>query len=414
MIEDCNKALGDRAEVFHSSVKAWQDGLKEKVTPEWPVLKGEMRNNYTNGIASTLFGWITSSRMDIKLDNFKTEREITSYAEPLATFAGILGPKYPTNFVALSYNYLLQNHGHDSIAGCGRDIVSDDATYRYRQSREISSCITERAMMDIVGAIDLTCYSKEDMAIVVYNPAPFKRSEVLSVVVEIPLEWKTSAFEIFDENGEKVQIQIFKKIAENYEIIQSPNDTANVMPSSRYYIRAEFRGIPSLGYKTFLVKPVKDLRNITPKTFRTSAQIMENEYLVVTINSNGTFDVIDKAINKTYKGLGYFRDCGEIGNPWEHITPQNDSVYTTLNEKAEVSLICDGELEVSFKIKYSWSLPEGRSGDEFSRNNHFKPYEIINTVTLRKGQKWVEIFTEIDNTVEDHYLQIAFPTGIKS
>ena len=87
-------------------------------------------------------------------------------------------------------------------------------------------------------------------------------------------------------------------------------------------------------------------------------------------------------------------------------------MFTTLNEKAEISLIRDGELEISYRIQINWSLPEGRSADERTRSKHFKPFKIINTVTLRKGQKWVEILTELDNTVEDHYLQVSFPTGI--
>jgi alpha-mannosidase len=42
------------------------------------------------------------------------------------------------------------------------------------------------------------------------------------------------------------------------------------------------------------------------------------------------------------------------------------------------------------------------------------PYCIVNTVTLRRGQPWVEILTELDNTAEDHYLQVSFPTRVKA
>ena len=62
------------------------------------------------------------------------------------------------------------------------------------------------------------------------------------------------------------------------------------------------------------------------------AQVMENEYLRVSFNANGTYNVLDKANGKSYEGLGYFKDTGEIGNPWEHIVPENDETFTTLNE----------------------------------------------------------------------------------
>ena len=141
---------------------------------------------------------------------------------------------------------------------------------------------------------------------------------------------------------------------------------------------------------------------------------MENEYLRVSFNSNGTYNVLDKVNGKSYEGLGYFKDTGEIGNPWEHIVPENDETFTTLNENAKITLLHEGELEVSYKIEIDWALPEGRSMDEKTRSPHLNPCKIISIVTLRKGAKYLEIETTVDNQSEDHYLQVAFPTDIKS
>ena len=96
--------------------------------------------------------------------------------------------RIPQGFVDTAYNWLLQNHGHDSIAGCSRDIIGEDMQYRTRQSRQISSCVTERAILDIVGSIDLSKYKADDMALVVYNPASFARSEIMPAVIDIPQE----------------------------------------------------------------------------------------------------------------------------------------------------------------------------------------------------------------------------------
>ena len=413
MIADCNKALDGRADVFHSTIKALQEGIKANAQEDWPIINGEMRHPYTKGSVSALMGWVSSARTYIKQDNFRTERDITCYAEPMAVFASLLGAPYPQNFVDLSYNWLLQNHGHDSIGACGRDIIYDDVIYRSRQSREISGCIMERAMMDIAGDIDLSSWTSDMMAIVIYNPSPFKRSEVMEAVVEIPTEWNCKGFEIFDDQGEKVIIQIYDKKPYN-QIVQSPNDVANTFPSTRYYFKGDFKDIPGCGYRTFTARPVKKAGNVTPATMCNKTNSLENEHIAVTIHPNGTYDIYDKARNKIYEGLGYFRDTGETGNPWEHIPPQNDILYTTLGEKAEICLVRDGELEASYRVKIVWSLPEGRSVDEKTRSSHYKPYEIISSITLRKGQKWVEVVTEVDNTAEDHYLQVSFPTGIKT
>jgi len=184
MIEDIRKALGEDGTVSHSTVREWQDAVTA-CAGDWPVVTGEMRHAATEGSSSDLIGWVTSSRMQIKQANFAAERDITFYAEPMAVFAGFLGAEYPQGFVDLAYNWLLQNHGHDSIAGCGRDILENDAMNRFSQSREISGCVLGKAMTDIAATVDFKPLDAE-LALIVYNPAPFARTEVMEVILEIP------------------------------------------------------------------------------------------------------------------------------------------------------------------------------------------------------------------------------------
>jgi hypothetical protein len=171
---------------------------------------------------------------------------------------------------------------------------------------------------------------------------------------------------------------------------------------------------PGMGYRTFAVKPITEKKFASPKTMCTGPHTMENETLVVSINANGTLDIYDKRTTRHYRGLGYLRDSGETGDPWTHTPPTRDTLLTTLNEPAAVSLIRDGELETAFRVSLNWALPAGRTPDDQARSDHYQPYPIVTTITLRKGQPWVEVITEIDNTVEDHYLRVSFPTGIET
>jgi hypothetical protein len=414
MIADCDKVIKDKADVFHSNFEDFQKGVCQNISPDLPLVKGEMRHYYTKGSTSVLFGWVISARMNIKKDNFITELALTNYAEPLAVFAGLLGAAYPQGFIDTAYNWLLQNHGHDSIGGCSRDIIGQDMVYRTRQCREISSCVTERAMLDIVGSINLSEYKADDIVLVVFNPASFVRSEAMSAVIDIPREWKCDGFEIVGLQNERVRMQVCEKAGQSCPIVQSPNDTANMFAMNRYNIRALFKDIPAMGYSTFIIKPLKKFRAHKVKSMLTGPRTMENEFIVVTINGNGTLKVTDKLTGKIFDELGYFCDSSEIGNPWEHHTVVNESKYTTLSEKAKVVLIRDGELETVFCVTIDWALPEGRTKDDKARSEHLKKYTIVNTVTLRRGQGWVEIVTNLDNNVEDHYLQVAFSTNIKS
>ncbi|MDD6276362.1 MAG: glycoside hydrolase family 38 C-terminal domain-containing protein [Clostridia bacterium] len=413
MIKDLNDALPD-ANVYHSSLKEMEQGIIDEFNEDSPVLYGEMRAPYTKGSVSAMMGWIISARTYIKQDNFNTETKLTNYAEPMAVFATLCGAPYQRNFIDLSYNYLLQNHGHDSIGACGRDVVYEDVVYRYRQSRELSLCVYERAFMDVAGDINLKDWSRDDAAIVIFNPAPFKRSEEVTLTIELPAEWKADSFKITDTDGEVLKYQILSTNSDSAQIIQNPNDVANVLHTNQYTIVLDVKDVPAFGYRTLKLQPLYHVRATTPKTMLKKPQVMENEYLRVSFNSNGTYNVLDKVTGKSYEGLGYFKDTGEIGNPWEHFVPECDETFTTLNENAKITLLHEGELEVAYKVELDWALPEGRSMDEKTRSKHLNPCKIVNIVTLKKGAKYLEVETTVDNQSEDHYLQVGFPTGIKS
>ncbi|MCX5758337.1 MAG: hypothetical protein NTU83_07495, partial [Candidatus Hydrogenedentes bacterium] len=65
-------------------------------------------------------------------------------------------------------------------------------------------------------------------------------------------------------------------------------------------------------------------------------------------------------------------------------------------------------------VTLDWALPEGRTADDKGRSPVMKSYPVENTVVLRKGEPWVEITTSLTNSIEDHYLQAVFPSGIRA
>lgn len=416
LVKDLNDALPD-CDVFFSTIKDFENSVIQNFDPKSTLLKGEMRAPSTAESVSPLLGWVTSARMYIKQANFNAEKELTLYAEPLAVFAAFCGANYPKNFIALSYNYLLQNHGHDSIGGCSRDVVADDVMSRFKQSREISNCVYERAYIDVAGDIKLEGFEEEDSAIVVYNPAPFKRSEVVEAYVELRprpdiASDKIQTFRIYDGDT-LLPYQFICSNRNNAQVVQNMNDSPNIIPTEQYSVRFFVSDIPAMGYKTLRVVSLKkNDRATTPETMLTSPRSMENKYVAVTINSNGTFDVTNKETGKAYKGLGFFKDSSEIANPWEHITVEQEEVFTTLTETPRISIYRNGKYETAFKICYEWMLPESRSADDKTRSSHLLPLSIENIITLKKDSKYVEITTNLNNRCEDHYLQVGFPTDI--
>jgi len=413
MIKDCAKALEDKADVFHSTFADFQQGVIESVSKDLPLTVGEMRYSYTEGSSSVLFGWITSARMDVKKINYCTERLLGSYAEPMASFASLSGAAYPRGFLDHAWNLLLQNHGHDSIGGCSRDVVPQDMLYRYRQVNEISICVLEQAFADISGAIDMSGHDKSEVAVVAWNTLPRSRTEIAELVIDIPKDLAAEDFRLVDAEGVEVSFQPLET-REQYTVVQNPNDCADMMAMKRHRFFAELPEIPGSGYKTFFVKPLEKNKRTVTRTIVGKTNGMENEFLSVVIQPNGALSVTDQLTGRNWTDLGYFRDCSEIGNPWEHVSVPHDEVLNTLSENARIARVLSGELVTTYKVELAWELPRGRSADEKRRSSDRVLYRIVNMVTLRKGQPWVEIETTIINNAEDHYLQVSFPIHIES
>jgi hypothetical protein len=419
MIKDCAKALEGKADVFHSTFEDFQKGVVESASSDLPLTVGEMRYYYTEGSSSVLFGWITSARMDVKKINYCSERLLGDYAEPMAGFASLIGAAYPRGFLDQAWNHLLQNHGHDSIGCCSRDVVPEDMLFRYRQADEISTCVMEQAFADIAGAIDMGGKAKDDVAVVAWNSLPQSRTEIAELILDVPKDLDAKDIRLADENGAEFPYQVIET-TDRYTVVQNPNDCANMMAMERYHFYAELPGLPGSGYRTYFVKPrekwskTSDKQRTLTRTIIGKPNGMENEFLSVTIRPNGALAVTDKQTGRSWTDLGYFRDRSEIGNPWEHVGVPFEEVLDTLGEKARIARVLAGELVTTYRVELDWELPRGRSADETRRSADRVPCRIVNLVTLRKGQPWVEIETTIENNAEDHYLQVSFPTNVSS
>ena len=170
---------------------------------------------------------------------------------------------------------------------------------------------------------------------------------------------------------------------------------------TRYQLDLRLEDILSMGYKTFFVKPAGVKRNAADSMV-TGPTTMENEFICVTVKPNGTLTILDKETGKTYDNQGYFKDSSEIGNPWEHEAVENDQVLSTIEVAANIELIKDTAFETLFEVAIDWKLPKGRSEDEKDRNAELIDHRIVNTVSLKRGQRWVEVETRFENKAEDH------------
>ncbi|MFB3895123.1 MAG: alpha-mannosidase [bacterium] len=411
LIKDCDAIL-ENDRVIHSNLPAYIAKLKSAVK-DLVTIKGEMRYGYKTPSISVLYGYVTSARMYIKQMNTKTERMLQNYAEPIATFVTLVGAKYPKGFLDLSWKYLLGNHGHDSIGGCSVDKVHEDMMYRYHQSLEISQNVLYRSFQQIVKRIDTSELDKDAICLVVFNPLPFEREELITAAIDIPKTMKWNSIGIRDLAGhQEVPVQV-QAIDTTYPVLQTMIDTPMMFPVKRITVHFQSGKLPACGYKVYQVI----LKNTVKRKFGTltiAPNVMENEFLQVVINPNGTLNITDKQTGNIFANQHYFEDRGESGSPWVTQPPQFDQIYTSLNQTADIALIESGPLKTTYAIKLTMLLPETLNETQTARSATLKSVPITTLVTLIKGSKLVELETTLENTVEYHRLRVLFPSGVRT
>ena len=410
IIADCKTARPDD-NVFHSSFPKYVEKLKASVK-NLVTLKGEMRYVYQTPSISVLYGYVTSARMYLKQMNTATERKLQNYAEPYASFAWILGDDYPNGYLRMSWKKLLENHGHDAIGGCSVDGVHEDMMFRYKDSQELSQNVMYKSFQSIVKEIDTFDRSTEDIFLVAFNPLPFEREELLNPNIDIPNGMDFTTLGIKDSSsGKELNVQ-FRSEEKTFPVMEFLQDNPTMFHVERVNLHFPSGKIPAYGYKVYEVLRKKNLqRNFG--TLATDRNQMENEFLKVQIQSDGTLKLTDKSTGNVFDRLHYFEDSGEAGSPWVVKPPYFDQVYTSLNLPATVTLVESGPLKTSYQITLTMYLPETLNYERTHRSETLKPVEIKSIITLKAGSKRLDVETKVNNIVEYHRLRVCFPSDVK-
>jgi alpha-mannosidase len=196
-------------------IEAVQQQIAQNTGEVLQVFEGEMRSSEL----SHLLPSVLSTRMWIKQQNSATEHLLERWVEPLTTWAWKLGAPYPKAFAKLAWKYLLFNHPHDSICGCSIDQVHRENSVRFAQSQQVSENLITQALQHLASVTDTraTSYNHTDESlkneeatpIVVFNPAPGPRTEVVQITTQ--LHGSLNQATIVDENGTRMPLRVVNR-----------------------------------------------------------------------------------------------------------------------------------------------------------------------------------------------------------
>lgn len=425
MIEDANRLFEDK-QLVHDSLPAFVEIMKKNIDREaLVVVEGELREGPATHCAANAM----ANRMDIKKLNRKAQNELIRTAEPLAVMAWMVGSEYPKAFLDKAWEYLLLSHPHDSINGVVQDKIAQDTMHRLRQVIEISNAVSDNAMGEILKRIDLSGVSKKDSAIVIFNSYPYPRREVIQLWIDTQKEECVNRFEFVDKEGNKADIQYVGRYEDAVPLSEG-NSRPWPVYVDRHELYMDTGEVPPCGFKVFKIVPVSRFNRLSiywpdaqvhsGKEMFIDPNTIENEFIRVEMQNNGTFKLYDKNSGREFKDMGYYVDTAEAGDMWDHFEPSHNKTYTSIGANARIWMEECGELSATIVSEIVMKLPtrlekETNLGKLYGRRSDDERDTVIRTyITLNKGHRCVKLKTVVENYVEDHVLKVAFPSCIQA
>ncbi|MFP3155361.1 glycosyl hydrolase-related protein [Lachnospiraceae bacterium ZAX-1] len=428
MIQSLNQ-LSEDTVYENANLEVYANALKEEMqNKKLRVIQGELRD----GPASDCSGNALSSRIYLKQLNKKAQNLLIHQAEPLLAIYGINGMNEQKSYQAFldkAWSYLLKSHPHDSINGVTQDKTANDVEYRLQQVLEMGQVLVDQAIFALVKNVDLSGCSEDEQILFLWNPHPFSVSEVVKVNIDSPQEQEVWSFTAKDGKGNALRLQ---EIAKNEKVYPVHDQEARPWPyaADRHEYYLETGEIEAFGYKVvrftkalhlerthFYWMPMKKSEG---EDIYKGGTTLENEFLKATIQNNGTIVLVEKEHGRIYERLHYFEDTGDVGNYWAYYPPYHNKTYTTLTKNVTTWCEDNGPLSATMAIRYEMELPvkgyESKCGirGEGKRSEETTTYPIVSRITLKKGSRRLDIKTTVDNTIENHRLRVAFPTGIQT
>ena len=409
-------------EIVHSTLTDYLTELKEKLkdVKDLDIVTGPMRDGPVGSIHTDVF----STHPEVMTENSHSENTLIYYAEPLSTIAWKYGiARYPDTYLEKIWKLLFQSHAHDSMHGLGPKTLVEGEISRLKQAGIIAKGLERKGLENITKEINTSNVNDTEYFLAVHNPSSFKRSEVVEAYVDIPQDVILKYIIIEDMDGNPVKVQEVERKEKVRAGIYHPRSRNMPFYATKVHLYFEAKDIPAMGYKTYKLKWAEkniypyphedwDAPRILADNMLTGANQAENEYIRVKVNPDGTVNITDKETGKEYNNLNYFMDMGDKGNMWTYDSIPCDRIITSIGEGANVYATINGPLAVKFRADITMRLSKDYDFNRQLRNDVLVDMPISVEYTLKKGSRYLEVNTTINNTVKDHYFKVCMPTGL--
>lgn len=346
-----------------------------------------------------------------KQRHWQSEKHLVSRFEPLAATEWLLGAKYPQWSLDRAWKNVLENHAHDSLGCCSVDEVYEQVMSRYGAAISLSEQEEDKALRYIMSLSD------SEPAVFIFNISSYKTGGAHRVSLDVPAGFCDGFFTLSAPDGKEVEMSVIKK--ELLGDVRYNPRRGHPTWGRRWKVDAilDLPEIPAAGWlKLKFIKKADEERvdNRRYNNFETAPRVMENDFLRVEINSDGTFNIVDKRNGKTYPNQLIFEDTGECDSIYVHVEPENgrSRIYSSAAES--VACLFDTPLGAAYEICTQMNIPDGLTADRKGRSEICKPLKIRTVISLMKGDAKLGIKIHVENQSKYHRLRVLFPSYLEN
>ncbi|WP_433939084.1 alpha-mannosidase [Paenibacillus lautus] len=438
------KKLYPDTEFIHSNFDDYLKAVREKLPQDLSSVKGELRSQRTDGWGTLVN--TASARVYLKQMNQRGQTLLEKVAEPLASYASLLGKEYPHHLFTYAWKTLMQNHPHDSICGCSVDEVHREMVTRFEKSAHVAENIVDDSVRVIADAVDTTAFEQwgtDPLPLVVFNTTGWERSGTVSIELDAKRLYFREGYSLEETSRRMKEVDLSGRVLVNAQG-QAVHCTVEDLglqfgydlPDDRFRqpymcrrvsLTFEASDIPAMGLTAYAwvkseVKPAETGSLIS------QSNVLENDLIKVEIQHDGSFSLTDKKNGQVYRDLGVYENTGDIGNEYMYKQPDGEVPLTTKGLTAEITVLEDTPYRASVEIVHNWSIPamaDSKLDEEqhelvyypnrkAQRSSEMVPMRIRTVVSLNRSGKGVEIEATLDNQAKDHRVRALFPTDLEA
>lgn len=415
ILDKLNKDMASDKKIMQYHMQDYVTAVKTYIEMEelqLPIHEGEIRSGHD----FELLKGTLSSRSYLKKENVKAQNTLENKLEPLYAIAELAGLRriYSLEHFRYMWKELMKNHPHDSICGCSRDEVHSHMEDNFKRIKEMSDEMLSRGLRTVAEHMNLLEYKDNNFVIIVANTTEKPQSQVVNVMVDIPVQDEMDSFKIVNNAGESIEFTVSCKERITKDVF-SPINLPGTILVDRYHIYLWAEKINPFAVKGYILKETKKEFPYLQEQQKTQVETarMENNNLIVEVNAEGKVTITDKRNNRVYENTIEIEETGDRGYAYVYFDTDEKAIYGS-EFPASIRVIEDNAYVQRIKIVKTLQVPKEYNFDLKARSTELVLCEVELILTLKKNDKWVEVEYSINNQAKDHRVRLIVNTGILS